>query len=63
MSEVLLKVEFEEVVNAVRNFSEEEKDKLFFELNPIWGEALKKMETEALKEDDQEKTIPLKDLK
>ena len=51
MSKVICKVslDFEELKEAISGLSENEKEELFFELNPTWGKALQKMEKEAMK--------------
>ena len=61
MSKVICKVslDFEELKEAISGLSENEKEELFFELNPAWGKALQKMEKEALKNLREGKTIPL----
>ena len=61
MSKVICKVslDFEELKEAISRLSENEKEELFFELNPAWGKALQKMEKEALKNLREGKTIPL----
>ncbi len=61
MSKIICKVslDFEELKKAISGLSENEKEELFFELNPAWGKALQKMEKEALKNLRQGKTIPL----
>jgi len=50
MSKVICKVslDFEELKKAISGLSENEKEELFFELNPAWGKALQKMEKEAM---------------
>ena len=42
------KVKIEEIKKAIPELSEDEKEELFFELNPAWGKALQKMEKEAM---------------
>lgn len=42
------KVKIEEIKKAISELSEDEKEELFFELNPAWGKALQKMEKEAM---------------
>ncbi|GAI04947.1 unnamed protein product [marine sediment metagenome] len=64
MSKVTLKVdlEFEELKKVISRLSEDEKEALFFELNPAWGKALEKMEKEAIREDEEGKTVNLEDI-
>jgi len=61
VSKVTLKVNlsYDELRKAISELSEDEKEALFFELNPAWGKALQKMEKEALKNLREGKTIPL----
>ncbi|MCD6256496.1 hypothetical protein J7J45_00355 [Candidatus Aerophobetes bacterium] len=62
MSKVTIKVDIEEIKEAISKLPEDEKEKLFFELNPAWAKALEKMEKEAIREDDEGKTISLEDV-
>lgn len=64
MSKVTLKVdlEFEELKKVISRLSEDEKETLFFELNPAWGKALEKMEKETIREDEEGKTVNLEDI-
>jgi len=62
MSKVKIEVDLEEIKKAISGLSEDEKQALFFELNPAWGKALGKMEKEAIREDDEGKTIRLEDV-
>ena len=50
MSKIEIKVnlDFEELKKAISGLSEDEKEELFFELNPAWGKALQKMEEDAM---------------
>lgn len=59
MSKVKIEIDLEELKEAISNLPDEEKESLFFEFNPAWGKALKKMEQEALKNLREGKTIPL----
>jgi len=59
MSKVKIEVGLEELKKAISELSDDEKEELFFELNPTWGKALRKMEEEALKNLREGKTIPL----
>jgi len=59
MSKVTIKIDFEELKEAISKLSDDEKEALFFELNPVWGKALQKMEQEALKNLREGKTISL----
>ena len=63
MSKVTLKIDldFEELKKIISRLSEDEKEALFFELNPTWGKALEKMEKEAIREDEEGKTVNLED--
>lgn len=56
------KVKIEQIKKAISELSEDEKEELFFELNPAWGKALQKMEKEAIREDDEGKTVSLEDV-
>lgn len=53
MSKVRIKVDLDldldQLKKVISELSEDEKEELFFELNPIWGKALQKMEKEAMK--------------
>lgn len=64
MSKVICKVslDFEELKEAISGLSENEKEELFFELNPAWGKALQKMEQEALKDLQEGKTVSLEEV-
>ena len=59
MSKVKIEVDIEEIKKAISELSDDEKETLFFELNPAWGKALEKMEQEALKNLKEGKTVPL----
>ena len=59
MSKVKIEVDFKEIKKVISNLSENEKEVLSFELNPVWGRALQKMEKEVLKNPREGKTIPL----
>ena len=59
MSKVKIEVDLEEIKKAISQLSEDEKEALFFELNPAWGKALQKWEREALKNLREGKTVPL----
>jgi len=48
MSKVKIEVDFEEIKKVICQLSGKEKEELFFELNPVWGEALREMEREAM---------------
>ena len=62
MSKVKIEVDLEEIKRVISQLSENEKETLFFELNPAWGKALERMEKEAIQEDDEGKTVGLKNL-
>jgi len=62
MSKVKIEIDFEEIKKIISQLSEDEKEELFFELNPTWGKALRKMEEEAIKEDDEGRTVSLGDV-
>ena len=59
MSKVKIEVDIEEIKKAISELSDDEKEALFFELNPVWGKALEKMEQEALKNLKEGKTVSL----
>jgi len=59
MSKVKIEIDLEELKEAISNLPDDEKESLFFELNPAWGKALQKMEQEALKNLREGKTVPL----
>ncbi len=63
MSKVSIKVDFEEIKRAISKLTDDEREALFFELNPAWGRALQKMEKEALKNLREGKTVPWKKVK
>ncbi len=44
MSKVTIKIDLEELKEAISQLSDDERETLFFELNPAWGKALQKME-------------------
>ena len=62
MSKVKIEVDLEEIKKVISQLSEDEKEALFFELNPAWGKALERMEKETIREDDEGKTVSLKDV-
>ena len=62
MSKVKIEVDIEEIKKAISDLSDDEKETLFFELNPAWGKALQKMEQEAIGEDNEGKTLSLEDI-
>ncbi|HIE44242.1 MAG TPA: hypothetical protein EYP78_05555 [Candidatus Omnitrophica bacterium] len=62
MSKVKIEVDLEEIKKVISQLPEDEKEALFFELNPAWGKALERMEKEAIQEDDEGKTVSLKDV-
>jgi len=62
MSKVKIEVDLEEIKKVISQLPEDEKEALFFELNPVWGKALERMEKEAIQEDDEGKTVSLKDV-
>ncbi len=62
MSKVKIEVDIEEIKKAISDLSDDEKETLFFELNPALGKALEKMEKEAIQEDDEGKTVSLEDV-
>ena len=59
MSKVSIRVDLEEIKEAISKLSDDEKEALFFELNPAWGKTLEKMEKEALKNLREGKTVSL----
>ncbi len=59
MSKVKIEIGLEELKEAISKLPDDEKEALFFELNPTWGKALQRMEQEALKNLREGKTIPL----
>jgi len=62
ISKVTIKIDFEELKEAISQFSDDERETLFFELNPAWRKALQKMEQEAIEGDDEGKTLSLEDI-
>jgi len=52
----------EERKELFKRLPENELENLFFELNPVWGKALRKIEKEAIKEDDEGKTVSLESI-
>ena len=62
MSKVTIKIDLEELKEAISQLSDDERETLFFELNPAWGKALQNMEQEAIREDDEGKTLSLEDV-
>ena len=50
MSKVKIEVDLEEIKRVISGLPENEKEELFFGLNPAWGKALKKMEQDALRD-------------
>ncbi len=44
MSKVTIKIDLEELKEAISQLSDDERETLLFELNPAWGKALQKME-------------------
>jgi hypothetical protein len=59
MSKVSIRVDLEEIKEAISKLSDDEKEALFFELNPAWGKALERMEKEALKNLREGETVSL----
>lgn len=57
MSKITIKVDLEELKEAISQLSDDEREALFFELSPAWGKALQKMEQEAIGEDDEGKAL------
>jgi len=62
ISKVTIKIDLEELKEAISQLPDDERETLFFELNPAWGKALQKMEQEAIGEDDEGKTLSLEDI-
>lgn len=62
ISKVSVKADFAEIERGISKLTEDEKEALFFELNPAWGKALEKMEKEAIREDEEGKTVNLEDI-
>ena len=62
MNKVKIEVGIDQLKKAISKLSDDEKEELFFELNPAWGKALGRMEKEAIREDNEGKTISLKDV-
>jgi len=58
MSKVSIRVDLEEIKRAISKLTDDEREALFLELNPAWGRALQKMETDALKNLREGKTVP-----
>ena len=54
MSKVTIKIDLEELKEAISQLSDNERETLCFELNPVWGKTLQKMEQEAIGEDDED---------
>ena len=63
MSKVSIKVDLEEIKRAISQLTDDEREALFFELNPVWGRTLQKMEKEALKNLREGKTVPWEKVK
>lgn len=53
MSKVKIEIAFEDLKKVVSQLSDDEKEELFFILNPAWGKALEKMEKETIREDEK----------
>ena len=62
MGKIKIEIDIEELKKAISGLSENEKEALFFELNPPWGKALQKMEQEVIREDNQGNTVRLEDI-
>ncbi|MBE0479295.1 hypothetical protein IBX65_09325 [Candidatus Aerophobetes bacterium] len=62
MGKVKIETDIEEIKKVISQLSEDEKEALFFELNPAWSMALEKMEKEAIQEDNAGKTISLSEV-
>lgn len=62
MSKVKIEIAFEDLKKVVSQLSDDEKEELFFILNPAWGKALEKMEKETIREDDEGKTVSLEEV-
>ena len=63
MSKVSIRVDLEEIKRTISKLTDDEREALFFELNPAWGRALQKTEKEALKNLREGKTVPWKEVK
>jgi len=65
MSKVTIKVnlDFEELKKVISELSEDEKESLFFELNPAWGKALQKMEKETMERIHKGEGVPWEKLR
>ncbi len=62
MGKIKVEIDIEELKKAISGLSENEKETLFFELNPSWGKALQKMEQEVIREDNQGNTVRIEDI-
>jgi len=62
MNKVKIEVSIDQLKKAISKLSDDEKEELFFELNPAWSKALERMEKEAIREDNEGKTVSLKDV-
>jgi len=62
VSKVKIEVDLEEIKRVISGLPENEKEALFFGLNPAWGKALQKMEQEALRDLREGKTVSLEEV-
>ena len=62
MGKIKVEIDIEELKKAISGLPENEKEALFFELNPPWEKALQKMEQEVIREDNQGNTVRIEDI-
>ena len=62
MSGIRIELSFEQILEAAKSLSEEEREHLIFELNPELTEALKMMEADYDNDRAAGKTVHLEDL-
>jgi len=62
MPEIAIELTFEKIIEAASKLSENDKERLFFTLNPDYAKALDEMRNEAWKSHLQGKSVQLKNL-
>jgi len=62
MGSIKIDLSFKQILEVVNGLSEEEKERLLFELSPELVEALKRMEEEYDQDRTSGRTIPLEEL-
>lgn len=62
MGSISVSLDFEELKEAVKQLSEEQREELVFELQPSLGKALQRMEEEVHREHEEGETVSIDEL-